>query len=43
MVGCTRQSVNKLLGMFADDGLVRLDRDAIVILDQEGLARVSRR
>jgi CRP-like cAMP-binding protein len=43
MVGCTRQSVNKLLGMFADDGLVRLDRDAIVILDQEGLARASRR
>jgi CRP/FNR family cyclic AMP-dependent transcriptional regulator len=43
MVGCTRQSVNKLLGMFADDGLVRLERDAIVILDQERLARASRR
>ena len=26
MVGCTRQSVNKLLGQFADDGLVRVDR-----------------
>ena len=29
MVGCTRQSVNKLLGQFADDGLVRLDREGI--------------
>ena len=28
MVGCTRQSVNKLLGQFTDDGLVRLERDA---------------
>ena len=30
MVGCTRQSVNKLLGQFADDGLVRVDRDGIL-------------
>jgi hypothetical protein len=43
MVGCTRQSVNKLLGLFVDDGLIRLDRDALVILDTDGLARMSHR
>ena len=43
MIGCTRQSVNKLLGMFTDDGLIRLDRDTIVILDYEGLTRAARR
>ena len=43
MVGCTRQSVNKLLGMFTDDGLIRLDRDSIVVLDLEGLLRTARR
>ena len=43
MVGSTRQSVNKLLGMFAADGLLRLERDAIVVLDLEGLRRASRR
>ena len=43
MVGSTRQSVNKLLGMFASDGLLRLERDAIVVLDLEGLRRASRR
>ena len=30
MVGSTRQSVNKLLGFFVDDGLIRMERDAIV-------------
>jgi CRP-like cAMP-binding protein len=43
MIGCTRQSVNKLLGIFTDDGLIRLDRDSIVVLDLEGLGRASRR
>jgi CRP/FNR family cyclic AMP-dependent transcriptional regulator len=43
MVGSTRQSVNKLLGWLVDDGLVRLDRDAIVILDLPGLRRAARR
>jgi CRP-like cAMP-binding protein len=43
MVGSTRQSVNKLLGMFASDGLLRLERDAIVVLDVQGLRRASRR
>jgi CRP-like cAMP-binding protein len=43
MVGCTRQSVNKLLGLFVDDGLIRLERDAIVIVDLDGLQRASKR
>ncbi len=43
MVGCTRQSVNKLLGQFTDDGLVRLERDAIVVVDLEGLLATSHR
>ncbi len=43
MVGCTRQSVNKLLGQFSDDGLVRLERDGIWVTDLEGLTATSRR
>ena len=43
MVGCTRQSVNKLLGQFADDRLVRVDRDGIFVLDMAGLVAASRR
>jgi CRP-like cAMP-binding protein len=43
MVGCTRQSVNKLLGQFTDDGYVRLDREGIVVTDIDGLASASRR
>ena len=36
MVGCTRQSVNKLLGQFTDDGYLRLEREAIVVTDLDG-------
>jgi CRP/FNR family cyclic AMP-dependent transcriptional regulator len=43
MVGCTRQSVNKLLGQFTDDGLLRLERDAIVVIDIDGLLATARR
>jgi CRP-like cAMP-binding protein len=43
MVGCTRQSVNKLLGQFADEGFVRLDREGIAIIDMPGLVAASRR
>jgi CRP/FNR family transcriptional regulator, cyclic AMP receptor protein len=43
MVGCTRQSVNKLLGLFVGDGLVALERDAIVVLDLDGLQRAAHR
>ena len=39
MVGCTRQSVNKLLGQFTDDGLIRLEREGIVVTDVDGLTR----
>jgi CRP/FNR family transcriptional regulator, cyclic AMP receptor protein len=43
MIGCTRQSVNKLLGMFTDDGLIRLERDRIVVLDLDGVLRAAHR
>jgi len=43
MVGSTRQSVNKLLGYLVDDGVIRMDRDVIVILDLPGLQRAARR
>lgn len=43
MIGCTRQSVNKLLGMFTDDGLIRLEKDRIVVVDLEGLGRNAHR
>ncbi len=43
MIGCTRQSVNKLLGMFTDDGLIRLERDRIVVIDLDGLGRNAHR
>jgi CRP-like cAMP-binding protein len=43
MVGCTRQSVNKLLGQFADDDLVRVDRDGILVMDLAGLVAASHR
>jgi hypothetical protein len=35
--------VNKLLGLFADDGVIRLERDAIVIVDRERLDRAAHR
>jgi len=43
MVGATRQSVNKLLGEFAQEGLVRLEPDAIVIPSLDALTARSRR
>lgn len=43
MIGCTRQSVNKMLGMFVDDGLIRVDRDAIVVLDVPRLTAAAKR
>jgi CRP-like cAMP-binding protein len=43
MVGSTRQSVNKLLGQLIADGLIRVDREAIVITDLPGLERAARR
>jgi CRP-like cAMP-binding protein len=43
MIGCTRQSVNKLLGMFSDDGFIRLERDRIVVVNLDGLKRAAHR
>jgi CRP/FNR family transcriptional regulator, cyclic AMP receptor protein len=43
MIGATRQSVNKLLGEFVAEGLLRIDHEAIVIPDLEALVRASRR
>ncbi len=43
MVGCTRQSVNRVIGQFTDDRLIRLERDGIVIADLAGLTRAARR
>ena len=43
MIGATRQSVNKLLGEFEADGLLRLERDSIVVPNLERLAMAARR
>jgi CRP/FNR family cyclic AMP-dependent transcriptional regulator len=43
MIGATRQSVNKLLGEFEADGLLRIERDSIVVPDMDRLARTARR
>jgi CRP/FNR family cyclic AMP-dependent transcriptional regulator len=43
MIGATRQSVNKLLGEFADEKLLRLEPDGIVIPDLALLAARARR
>ena len=43
MIGGSRQTVSVLLSDFADEGLVHIDRDTIVIPDVEALARVAAR
>jgi CRP-like cAMP-binding protein len=43
MVGCTRQSANRVIGLFADDGLIRVERDSMVVTDLPGLERAARR
>ena len=43
MVGSTRQSVNKLLGYFVDDGLIRFEKDTLIVVDLAGLQRAARR
>jgi hypothetical protein len=35
--------VNKLLGQFTDDGMIRLEREGIVVTDMDGLVATSRR
>ncbi len=39
LVGATRRSVSKALGAFQDQGLIKLGRGKITILDRVGLAR----
>jgi CRP-like cAMP-binding protein len=39
MIGGTRQSVNRLLSDLLDEGLVRIERDRLVITDVEALER----
>jgi len=41
MTGATRESVNKHLNAFVDDGMIRLERGYIRILDRERLERCS--
>jgi len=43
MIGGSRQSVNRLLADLADQGLVRLERDHLVVVDVERLARAVER
>jgi CRP/FNR family transcriptional regulator, cyclic AMP receptor protein len=43
MIGATRQSVNKLLGEFEAGGLLRIERDSIVVPSLERLSRTARR
>ena len=43
MIGGSRQSVSRLLSDLAEQGLVRVERDSIVIRDVEALARVAER
>jgi CRP/FNR family cyclic AMP-dependent transcriptional regulator len=43
MIGGTRQSVNKLLGGLIAEGLVRIERDSLVVTDVPALERRARR
>ncbi len=43
MIGGSRQSVNRVLGDLAAEGLLRIERDTIVIPDVDALARVAER
>lgn len=43
MIGGTRQSVNRLLNELVEEGLVRLERDTLVVVDLERLARRGER
>jgi CRP-like cAMP-binding protein len=43
MIGGTRQSVNKLLGSLITEGLVRLERDTLVVVDPVALEERAER
>jgi hypothetical protein len=38
-VGTTRETLNKWLGIYQDQGLIRLDKGHVVVLQAEGLRR----
>lgn len=43
MIGGSRQSVNRLLADLSDEGLVRMERDVLVVPDRDRLARTVER
>ena len=43
MIGGSRQSVNRLLADLTDEGLVRMERDVLVVTDRDKLARTVER
>jgi CRP-like cAMP-binding protein len=43
MIGGTRQSVNRLLSEFVDEGLLRMEGDRLIIADVDALARRAER
>lgn len=43
MIGGTRQTVNRLLADFAAEGLIRIERDALIVPDLERLERAAER
>ena len=43
MIGGSRQSVNRLLADLGDEGLVRIERDVLVVTDRDRLARTVER
>jgi CRP-like cAMP-binding protein len=43
MIGGTRQSVNRLLSELVEDDLIRIEHEALVITDLDGLARRAER
>jgi CRP/FNR family transcriptional regulator, cyclic AMP receptor protein len=43
MIGATRPTVNRMLSGFAEEGLLRIDRDVLVVPDLERLDRVAER
>ena len=43
MIGGTRQTVNRLLNDFASQGLIRFEKDTLIIPDLESLARAAER
>lgn len=43
MIGGTRQSVNRLLSDLVDEGLIRIERDRLIIPDLDELARRAER